>query len=514
MDIWKVRPAVFLALILISGCSDKNPVNSSSGLHTITSDKVTLNPNYFAPLTASIQIKSKNPVTVTLKVVGKHGSDSDVIQKFDQASTEMDIPVLGLYPDYDNTVDLTFYDGSGVELGTKSYDIQTEPLIPDQPSITINNAKRSEMAKGMTLVSYFGYDHNTFPQRPFIFDSYGDIRWYLDFSGSPVNPQLFFDCGVERLQNGDLYFGDINDSPSRIYEYDMLGKFVDSWEMPGYTFHHNVVEEPNGNFLVTATNNGDDTIEDRVIEIDRKSKQIINTWNLKQSLEYERTTLTADRVDWIHINDVFYDQSDNTIIVSGRTQGVVKLTRDNKVVWILGPHKGWGTSGNGVDLNKYLLQPLDSNNQPIVDQSILNGDKNSPDFEWNWYQHAAKIMPNGDLTLFDNGDNRNYTGGNAYSRAVEYRIDEQNMTVKQVWSYGESRGAETYSRIVSDVDYLPDDKHIIFSPGAINYGTDYGKVIELDYVTKDNLFEATITPPHSFYGITFHRTERMSLYPQ
>ena len=513
MKILKVCPAVILSLILMSGCSDKNPTNSSSGLSNITSTQVTLNPNYFAPLTASIKVESKIPVTVTVTVKGKHGSDSDVVQKFDQASTDQDIPILGLYPDFNNTVTLSFYD-TGTELGTKKFDIQTDPLIPDMPSITINNAKRTQMTKGMTLVSYFGYNKDTFPQRPFMFDSYGDIRWYLNFSGSPVIPQLFFDCGVERLQNGDLYFGDINDSPSRIYEYDMMGKFVDSWEMPGYTFHHNVVEEPNGNFLVTATKDGDNTVEDRIIEIDHTSKQIIDTWNLKQSLDYNRTTLTGNRVDWIHINDVFYDESDNTIIVSGRTQGVVKLTRDNKVVWILGPHRGWGTSGDGVELNKYLLQPLDSNDQPITDQSVLNGDKNSPGFGWNWYQHAAKIMPNGDLTLFDNGDNRNYTGGNAYSRAVEYRIDEQNMTVKQVWSYGESRGAETYSRIVSDVDYLPDDNHMIFSPGAINYGIDYGKVIELDYATKENLLEATITPPHAFYGITFHQTERMTLYPQ
>ncbi|MDX1672892.1 MAG: aryl-sulfate sulfotransferase, partial [Balneolaceae bacterium] len=145
-----------------------------------------------------------------------------------------------------------------------------------------------------------------------------------------------------------------------------------------------------------------------------------------------------------------------------------------------------------------------------------SGDVNHPDFEWSWYQHAVKIKPDGNIFLFDNGENRNYSGSQLYSRAVEYAIDQQAMTIQQTWSYGKQRGAETYSRIVSEVDFLPDENHVFFTPGATRFGgEDYGKVVEIDYSQQAALFEATIIPPVPAFGlITLHRSQRLPLYPQ
>ena len=71
----------------------------------------------------------------------------------------------------------------------------------------------------------------------------------------------------------------------------------------------------------------------------------------------------------------------------------------------------------------------------------------------------------------------------------------------------------TFAHIVSDVDFLSSANHVVFSPGAVNNSSNYGKVIELDYITQNIVFEATLTPQQTFYGITFHRTERLTLYP-
>ena len=121
-------------------------------------------------------------------------------------------------------------------------------------------------------------------------------------------------------------------------------------------------------------------------------------------------------------------------------------------------------------------------------------------------------MPNGNLMIFDNGDNRNYTNAGPYSRAVEYEIDEQNMTIKQVWSYGKERGSETYARIVSKVSYLSDKNTVLFTPGsAVSAGIPAGKVVEVDYSTKSVLFEATINPPNTIFNISFHNVLRVSL---
>ena len=478
----------------------------------IKSSTVKLNPNLTAPLTATISLETTNNCKVYIRVVGKHGTDSDVSFDFTDVSTSHLIPVLGLYADYENTVELTLKDEAGKVLEMKSYKIKTFSLSAGLPAISIVTTNTAQMQEGMTLVSYFGYSENAIPQTPLIFDAYGDIRWYTDFSKSTALANLFYDDGMERLQNGNLYFGD--GSTNKIYEMDFLGNIVNTWDFPGYGFHHNVQEKPNGNFLVTVSKQGSPTVEDHIIEIDRNTKQIISHWDLTQSLQYSRQILNDNTVDWIHVNAVQYDESDNTIIISGRTQGLVKLDQDNNVVWISGCHKGWGIAGNGVDLNNFLLQPLDKNNLPITDPSVLNGDTNSPDFEWNWYQHAHLIMPNGHIMLFDNGSgNRNFGNSPPYSRAAEFEIDKTNKTIKQIWQYGKERGAETFSGICSDVDYYPGNNHVIFSPGVINNNSiAYGKVVELDYSTKNVIFEATITPPKSFYGITFHRTERLKLY--
>jgi arylsulfate sulfotransferase len=478
----------------------------------VTNEIVTLNPNGYSPLSATISLQTSSKTKVTIRVVGKNGIESDVVKEFDELSTFHTIPVLGLYPDFENTVELICKPELGKEVWRKKYSIKTAALPTDTyPNIVIDK-KTDQMAEGMTLVSYFGFKTNPVPQTPFIFDAFGDIRWYLDFSTSTELNTLFYDDGMERLQNGNLYFG--NGTTNKIYEIDFLGKISNTWDMPGFSFHHNVQEKPNGNFIVSVNKIGKSTIEDYIIEIDRASKQIVNTWDLNLSLQYNRQTLTTNTKDWIHVNAVIYDNSDNTIIVSGRTQGVVKLDENNKVVWILGNHKGWGVAGDGANLNNYLLQPLDSRNRPITNQSILDGDTNHPDFEWPWYQHAPLLMPNGHLMLFDNGGfNRNFSGSGNYSRAVEYDIDDKKKTVKQIWEYGKSRGTSTFAPIVSDVDFLktPNHDHVIFSPGSVNNSSIYGKVIELDYTTKNILFEATLTSPRST-RVTFHRTERLNLY--
>ncbi len=39
------------------------------------------------------------------------------------------------------------------------------------------------------------------------------------------------------------------------------------------------------------------------------------------------------------------------------------------------------------------------------------------------------------------------------------------MTIQQKWQYGKERGLETFSAIVSSVQYLPATNHVLFSPG-------------------------------------------------
>jgi arylsulfate sulfotransferase len=121
-------------------------------------------------------------------------------------------------------------------------------------------------------------------------------------------------------------------------------------------------------------------------------------------------------------------------------------------------------------------------------------------------------MPDKTIILFDDGDHRNFTGGDVYSRAVQFKVDEDAMTIQQLWQYGKERGVETYSSFVSEVDYDQPTRRIVFTSGAIlNDGPYHGKIVEIEENTSNVVFEATIVPPHTT-GVTMHRSQRLSLY--
>jgi len=255
-----------------------------------------------------------------------------------------------------------------------------------------------------------------------------------------------------------------------------------------------------------------------VIEVDRQSGAIIREWDLKQSLDENRVALADnlanDPIDWIHVNAVIYDPSDDTMIISGRLQGLIKLTNDNQVKWILGPHKGWGRNRRGEDLKAFLLTPLDSAGAEITDPLVLNGDASHPEFEWNWFQHSPLIKEGGNIMLFDNGTSRNFNPAavERYSRAVEYTIDSRAMTARQVWAYGKERGKETYSSVISDVDFFPDRQRVLFCPASRSKISKEkaGKIVEIDYNTKEIVFQMSVSS-EALSG--FHRAERMNIYP-
>lgn len=511
---------------LFSSCNDDDldniRQNLDPSLEFISEPDLQLNPSGTSPLTATIRFSTNISVIPKIRVIGKNGELSDIVKTF-PSSTDFLIPILGLYADYDNQIVLSFTNTQNQDLGSIEFSLKTNPIISDLPEIEINVVNPSMMKPGVNFVNYFGHNSTVRPQRPFIFDHFGDIRWYLDYTDHPILGNLFYDNGMARLRNGNLFFGDGIfagvSGTNAIHEINMLGEIQNSWSLQGFEFHHHVIEKPNGNFVVTVNDNSLSTIEDIILEIDRTSGEIINKWNLNSSLDNKRKvwdTQFADiNIDWFHANGLAYDEADNSIIVSGRTQGTIKLSENNEVIWMVAPHKGWNNAGNGSDLNQFLLQPLDAQGNSILDSQVLNGDVNHPDFEWAWYQHSPVLLPNGKLLLFDNGDNRNYQGLPTYSRAVIFEIDENNKTIQQDWSYGKERGTETYSQVVSRVHYHENEQNVLFCPGGIGEPRQgIGKMIEVNINSNEVVFEATIKPPITVFNIALHSAERISLYPE
>jgi arylsulfate sulfotransferase len=280
--------------------------------------------------------------------------------------------------------------------------------------------------------------------------------------------------------------------------------------MWGNAGNHEVMELPNGRLLMggskkdaTVIRNGRQvaTRHDHVVLWDRKLNRTVKEWDMRQVMDIDRMFIPADynmdfAADWFHINSIAQSPKDKSILISGRNQGVVKVDQDNQLKWIMAPHQNWGKAGfdgKGLETSKYLLTAIDKNGQ-VLTKVVQEGMEGADDFEWSTGQHSVSVLENGNILLFDNGLMRNNSPTPSYSRAVEYRVDEKNKTIQQVWEYGKSRGLDMYSPITSDVDILPKTGNRLITAGNIRKSSlaPHAKLIEITHPENEVVFEAKI----------------------
>jgi arylsulfate sulfotransferase len=479
--------------------------------------EVNLNPTGIVPLAALATFETRQACDVQMRIPGR----VEVVQYFKDGSTSHEVPILGLYPGRTNIVFLTLIPHHGTP-ETRIVPITTDPLPAFLPDIVIETSDSSRMEPGMTLCDLAITIGKTATTFPIIFDRNGEVRWYLDLSALPG-----FCVPFERLSDGNFVFG-IGES---IFEYDMLGRRQARIVEPNYNFHHDIREIPGNRFLAAVDKRGTTiinslgekpSIEDHVLAIDRGTGRILNEWDLRKILDVRRNEAVNSNGDWFHNNAIWYSPADNCLILSGRHQGVVKVTWDNRLVWIFSPRLGWGPAGwdgSGPETSPYLLTAVDAAGNPYTDE-VQNGFEPADDFDWSWGQHNAQISPGGTMSLFDNGDFRNWITYGPFSRFAEFRIDEKAMTVTQIWDYGRDRGSDLYSRIISSVDVLPQTGNRGMSPGIVQTATgSYAKYVELTYPGGEVVFEAKIKlknmmiSPGAAGFDAVYRSHRVSLYP-
>lgn len=452
------------------------------GEYTFENPKVVLNPYQISPLTALIYFETKDLTTPTIMIKGK--DEQTTITKTFIPNKNHFLPIYGLYPDYNNEIILT------VNGKKKTIYIQTNKLPDDfiLPSKII--AKKDKLTNDLYFVTPASSGY------PAAYDINGDVRWYLTEN---------FSWDIKRLNNGNILIGSnrlINPPyyTTGLIEMDLLGKIYYEYSLLG-GYHHDVYEMENGNLLVASNNFENGTVEDYIVEIDRETDTIIKTFDLNEILPESGKNEYSTADDWFHNNSVWYDRNTNSITLSGRhVDAVININYDNgELNWIVGDNTNWPKN-----IHKYFFKPINN-------------------VEWQWAQHAAQILPNGNLILFDNGNNRSKSKENGipaknnYSRAVIYKLNTTNMTIEQVWEYGKKRGSEFYSPYISDVDYLNNNHYLILS-GGISYkdgeiqndpaplaNSDTLNSVMVEILNNDVIFEMHL-PTNNY------RAEKMNLY--
>ncbi|MFO7878481.1 MAG: aryl-sulfate sulfotransferase [Bacteroidales bacterium] len=511
-------------LIGLFGCQDEpvenGKVDMSDLLDQNSEVEIHHNPHGITPLSSELRFVTKEPVKAQIEVRG----ELPVNKSWEQYTDNQVVPVLGLYPGTTNEVYLKISTEEGLYAET-TLQITTDSLPEYFPQISIDVPDEGMAADGMVLNNMvYANGNNTFRIEPFIFDKNGQVRWWLDLS-----EQERIGFPVERLENGNIIAGFERD----IYEYSMTGEIMNHISLSSYHTHHDIIELPGGNLACAVTKDGTsiehdegmvNSVEDHFIEISRNAGTILQEWDLREILDVDRDDVAYSSGDWFHQNALWYDMYDDAYLVSGRQQGVIKTDRNNDLQWILAPHYNWGNAGaegNGQSTEPYLLTAVDVNDSPYSEEVQL-GNQAASDFDWPWGQHACMLLENGNILLYDNGVNRQFQNpSNNHSRAVEYDINESEMTVKQVWQYGKERGPEFHSYIVSDVDVLDNGNRFITS-GTVNHNNlHYASLTEISIPDNTEVFEATVffkdelgTNAGGWGDFDLiYRSEKLSLYP-
>ena len=402
--------------------------------YTIDEPNIILNPYEISPLTALVLFETSDYVSPTVTVVGK-SEKTTYIHTFKESKTHY-LEILGLYPDYNNEVIISYGDV------TKKIYIQTGKLPND--FVTPSSIYKDEDKLNNELYFY------TPSSRGYTcaYDINGDVRWYLTEN---------FIWEINRLRNGNLLLSTdkLINNPyymTGLYEMDMLGKIYFEYNIDG-GYHHDYFEMPSGNILVLSNNFANGTVEDYIVELDLKDGSIVKKFDLTDILpmdEGESENFTT--YDWFHNNSIWYDEKTNSITLSGRhIDAVINISYDTgKLNWIIGDSTNYSS-----EWQKYFFKPIEDN------------------FEWQWSQHSAKITPEGYVFIFDNGNNKSkikedyVDASNSYSRGVIYKIDTINMTIEQIWEYGKERGSDFYSPYISNVLYLEENHFVVHSGGIV-----------------------------------------------
>jgi arylsulfate sulfotransferase len=424
----------------------------------ITSGPV-LTPATNAPLATLLQLATDNYSRVSVSV---NDGTNVWTRDFYDYDTNHSMPLAGFKANRTNVITVTVHDWSGASVPASApLEFVTGPLPTNYPPAVVLKSQPDKIEPGYLLNIMSVRGVVSIPTLS-ILDNSGEVVWY---SGR------YSQSDVRQLENGNLLLPLV----TNITEVNLLGETVDNWiastNLPldsheglptdhGTILYLNTASRQVNNFPTSTTNPAAPLVTtnvqyDRIVEISITNGTVLNVWSPIDVLDptridYSGLAYTPQGFDAEHANAITEDPRDDSLIVSMRNQdAVIKFSRSTgQLKWILGPHENWGPAWQ-----PYLLTPV---GQP---------------FEWNYAQHAPIITSRGTLLLYDDGNYRAspfdtpLANSNTYSRAVEFNIDETNMTVTQVWDYGRTNDDRLFTGFVGSTYELPQTGNIL-----INYG--------------------------------------------
>ena len=354
------------------------------------------------------------------------------------------VPVLRLRADaaYSYAIGVQDADGA-VHLGQRG-EFRTGSLPPNLAAMRTRVSGRS--SQPLILTDYNADSLNSYI---LFWDKAGSIVWY--YAHRPLH--WCEEAGVRAIKQkrgGNLVYVSKHCSIAEITPLGEMVRHLAAGEEAGIP-HHDFYLLDDGRILYLITEelvfdnsmNGGEA--ETPVKIDALGiwdperggvQQVWNSrdfWDIASEIQQGGRWPILDGVHaWTHINSVSLGLQGNIVLSSRHRQQILSISADFQTIeWQLG----------GPDSDYGFPNPNDRFSAP----------------------HQATQLPNGNILLFDNGTWRPESEGGKYSRAIEFRLDDERRIAVKAWEYRPD--PDIFAKAVSGVQRLGNGNTLI------NFGT-------------------------------------------
>lgn len=350
---------------------------TQEGNYTLESPLAILNPFGTGSNGLYLYFGTNNPTKVQYTVSVEDESIADYTAWANNAGEDgfsrvQEFLLIGLVPGQENTVTLTAYNRQGAQTQSASFTIDMpEPTSGYDVTLeTVDGDSAQELSNGlyyaMGIGGQYGYT--------FFYDNDGVMRYEMVLEGYHSDRFLWDDDGSLITCVGS----------TKVARLNRFGQVTQVYDLGTYELHHDINWGPEGTILALATDLEGETVEDQVLQIDLESGEVTHIVDFTQVFQsyfdITRPVQATDPFglwsegewDWLHLNSLQYDESDNSIIVSSReTSTIIKcaLGEEPQIVWMAGNPDFW----EGTDFAQYSLEAQE-------------------DFSYQYGQHDVELM--------------------------------------------------------------------------------------------------------------------------
>jgi outer membrane protein assembly factor BamB len=307
-----------------------------------------------------------------------------------------------------------------------------------------------------------------------ILDDSGQVVWFYPLRG-PYGRTMNFE--TQTYQGTDvLTWGQ---TPGEYVIFDASYREIARFRAAnGYDGdHHEFLISPQDTALITIYNavprdlssvgGSKDSVawQGVVQELDIQTGELLFEWRSIDHVALEETYVTPEEdhypgIDYFHINSIDVDHDNNLLLSARETSAVYKIDRKSgEIMWRLGGKKSDFQMGEGTQFA---------------------------------FQHDARRLPDGNISIFDNGTTVFENGvpeAVEESRGIVLQLDEQKMRASLVGEY--THPDKQYADAAGNVQVLPN--------GDVFVG--WGRALAISEFSKDGqmVFDASLLRKNKSY---------------